>query len=62
MLPSERCSSVTRQGVIEVASIFSKLPSPPMSCCGSRSLATVTKGESLTGSAMNYVYQGPCSS
>ena len=37
MLPSGSCSAVTRHGVKERASIFSRLLSPEMSCCGIRS-------------------------
>jgi hypothetical protein len=35
---------------------------PFLSFCGRRSFATVTKGESVTGSATKRVYQGLCSS
>ena len=49
MLPSGTCSAVTRHGVKESASIFSRLSSPEMSCRGMRSLATVTKGDSASG-------------
>ena len=49
MLPSCRCSSVTHHGDIEVASILSRLLSPPMSCCGRLSFATVTNGDRLSG-------------
>ena len=49
MLPSGRCSSVARRGDIEVASILSRLLSPPMSCCGRLSFATVTNGDRLSG-------------
>ena len=48
-LPSGACSAVTRHGVNESASIFSRLSGPEMSCCGMRSLATVTYGESDSG-------------
>ena len=49
MLPSGWRSSVARHGDIEVASILSRLLSPPMSCCGRLSFATVTNGDRLSG-------------
>src|SRR6516162_8583718 len=49
MLPRGRCATVTRHGVKESASILSRLALSEMSCCGSRSLATVTNGESCSG-------------
>ena len=49
MLPSGRCSSVTRQGVLDVSSILRRFSSASMSCCGKRSYATVTIGEKISG-------------
>ena len=43
------CSAVTRHGVNDSASIFSRLSSPEMSCCGMWTLATVTNGDNCSG-------------
>ncbi|WP_156110832.1 hypothetical protein [Streptomyces adustus] len=39
-------------------SIFSRVSGPEMSCCGSRSFATVTDGESCSGHSMVMSFTG----
>ena len=49
---------MTRHGDIDVASIRSRLSSPPISCCGNRSLATVTNGERALRPPNRHVLDG----